>query len=123
MEAVYGLLANAAAAVHFCFVAFVIAGGLLSYRWPRMVWLHFPVAVYGVLIMVVGWRCPLTDLEIWLRRMAGQVVEWDEFLERYFWSIVGWEGTEPFILVLIIVLILLFNTRAYWSLFKHLRGV
>lgn len=120
MNTTYWFLANIAAAIHFCFIAFVVAGGLLSFRWPRLLWLHFPVAVYGIMIMVVNWRCPLTDLEIWLRTQAGQVVEWSEFIERYIWSLVGWNGTEPFILVGIIGLMLLCNGRAYWV---QLRGL
>ncbi|MCP5302308.1 MAG: DUF2784 domain-containing protein [Pseudomonadales bacterium] len=119
MSTAYLLLANIAAALHFSFVAFVIAGGLLCYRWPRLVWLHFPVAVYGITIMVVNWRCPLTDLEIWLRKMAGQQVNWTEFIEHYIWSAVGWDGTEPFILALIVLLIVLFNFKAYRDLVKE----
>ena len=121
MSTAYLLMANVAALIHFGFVAFVIAGGILYYRWPRLIWLHFPVAVYGIMIMVVGWRCPLTDLEIWLREMAGEAVEWTEFTEHYIWSRVGWDGTEPFILTLILVLMVLFNAKAYWDFARNLR--
>ena len=33
----YALLADAVVIVHFAYVA---VGGLLAWRWPRMLWLH-----------------------------------------------------------------------------------
>ncbi len=116
MSAAYQLLAIITAIAHFAFVAFLLAGGLLSYRWPQIVWLHFPVAVYGVMIMAVGWRCPLTDLEIWSRKMAGETVEWTEFIRHYLWSHVGWDGSEWFILVGFMALLVAFNYRAYGAI-------
>jgi len=31
--------------VHAAFVIFVVLGGLLVVRWPRLVWVHVPAAV------------------------------------------------------------------------------
>ena len=31
--------------VHFAFVIFVVAGGLLALKWPKMAYLHVPAAV------------------------------------------------------------------------------
>jgi Protein of Unknown function (DUF2784) len=36
----YRLLANAVVLVHLGFIAFVAIGGVLAWRWPRLVWLH-----------------------------------------------------------------------------------
>ena len=49
--------------VHFLFVVFVVGGGLLALRWPRLVWLHLPAAVWGASVVIWGLPCPLTDLE------------------------------------------------------------
>jgi uncharacterized membrane protein YhhN len=56
--------------LHFAFVLFVVFGGLLALRWPKVAYVHLPVAIYGALIELVGWVCPLTPLEKRLRESA-----------------------------------------------------
>lgn len=79
----YRILADAVVLVHFAFVLFVVLGGLLVLRWPRTAWVHLPAAVWGVLIEAFGWICPLTPLEIDLRRKAGQAAYDGGFVEHY----------------------------------------
>ena len=69
--------------VHLAFVLFVVLGGLLVFRWPRVAWLHAPVALYGALIEFVGFTCPLTPLEVWLRRQGGEAGYGGGFIEHY----------------------------------------
>ena len=59
--------ADALVVVHFAFVLFVVLGGLLSLRWPRVAWLHLPCAGWGALVEFAGLRCPLTTWEHALR--------------------------------------------------------
>ena len=79
----YAALANLVALAHFLFILFVVFGGLLVFWKPWLVFVHLPVAVYGVLIEWVGWVCPLTPLENHLRREAGQAGYAGGFVERY----------------------------------------
>ncbi len=76
-------LADSVVLLHMGFVVFVVAGGLLALRWKRMAWLHVPCAVWGAWVEFVGWICPLTPLEIWLRRRAGEVGYETGFVEHY----------------------------------------
>jgi len=80
---VYRLLADLTLAVHFAFILFVVFGGLLVARWPRLAWLHVPAAVYGALIEFVGWTCPLTPLENHFRRLGGEAGYRGGFIEHY----------------------------------------
>lgn len=75
--------ADAVLVLHFTFVLFVILGGLLALRWPRVAWVHVPVALYGATIEFVGFLCPLTPLEIWLRRQGGESGYASGFIEHY----------------------------------------
>jgi hypothetical protein len=77
------LLADLVVGVHFLFVLFVVLGGLLVLRWPRVAYLHIPAAVWGALIELAGWVCPLTPLEQWLRRRAGGAGYSGGFIEHY----------------------------------------
>src|SRR5438046_5709173 len=71
LRMVYRILADAVVLVHAAFVAFVVLGGFLAWRWRWVVWLHVPCALWGVAIEYAGWICPLTPLENALRARAG----------------------------------------------------
>ncbi len=77
------MLADLVVVLHFLFVLFVIFGGLLVLRWPKVAYLHLPVAAYGALIELVGWVCPLTPLEKRLRESAGLEAYEGGFVEHY----------------------------------------
>ena len=77
------MLADLVVILHFAFVLFVIFGGLLVLRWPRLTYVHLPVALYGALIELVGWVCPLTPLEKRLRESAGLEGYQGGFVEHY----------------------------------------
>jgi hypothetical protein len=79
----YRILADLIVGVHALFVAFVVVGGLLALRWPRVAALHLPAAVWGALIELRGWICPLTPLENSLRAAAGQAGYQGGFIEHY----------------------------------------
>ena len=61
------LLADAVVLLHVLFVVFVLFGGLLVAKWPRVLWIHGPAFAWGCLVEFNGWLCPLTPLENWLR--------------------------------------------------------
>ena len=75
--------ADLVVALHALFVVFVLLGGLLVVRWPRLVWVHVPAAAWGVFIEFRGWICPLTPLENYLRQRGGSSAYQGEFIEHY----------------------------------------
>ncbi len=79
----FALLADAVLLLHAAFVLFVMLGGLLLRRWPRLAWIHLPAAVWGVALEFGGWICPLTPLENALRARAGLAQYRGGFIEHY----------------------------------------
>jgi hypothetical protein len=77
------MLADLVVVLHFIFVLFVVFGGLLVLRWRKLAYVHLPVALYGALIELVGWVCPLTPLEKRLRESAGLQGYQGGFVEHY----------------------------------------
>jgi Protein of Unknown function (DUF2784) len=67
----YLVLAEITMAVHFAFLAYVVAGGFLAWRWPRAIWPHLVFAGWGLSTLVFHQNCPLSLLEDWARRHAG----------------------------------------------------
>ena len=61
------LLAGVVAVVHGAAVLFMLTGSLLALRWPRLLYLHVPVALAILAVNLAGQPCPLTDLELALR--------------------------------------------------------
>jgi len=80
---IWRALADLVLVVHLAFVLFVVLGGLLVLRWPRLAWLHVPAAVWGVLIEYTGWICPLTPLENSLRTHGGEAGYAGGFIQHY----------------------------------------
>jgi hypothetical protein len=81
------LLANAVAVLHAAAVLFMLTGSLIALRWPRVLWLHVPVALAILGIYLTGSACPLTRLELALRARAG--------VPRYTGGFIGHYVTEP----------------------------
>jgi len=77
------LLADVLVLLHLLFVAFVMAGGFLLLRWPRLAWLHLPAAAWGAAIEFTGGICPLTPLENRLRALGGESAYSGGFVEHY----------------------------------------
>ena len=91
-QTVYPLLADLVVWVHLAFVAFVILGGLLAVQWPHLIWMHVPAVVWGVVIELSGWICPLTPLENWLRHKGGEKIYRSDFVTHYILPILYPEG-------------------------------
>jgi hypothetical protein len=66
------LLAALVAVLHGAAVLFLLTGSLLALRWPRLLWLHVPVALVILGLYLTGSDCPLTTWELALRDAAGE---------------------------------------------------
>jgi Protein of Unknown function (DUF2784) len=106
-------LADLVLVIHLAFVLFVVLGGLLVLRWPRLAWLHVPAAVWGVLIEYTGWICPLTPLENSLRQRGGGAGYSGGFIEHYIQSVLYPAGLTRGTQIVLGSLALLVNLTAY----------
>jgi hypothetical protein len=79
----YALFADLVLVLHAAFILFVVFGGLLVLRRRKLAWLHVPAAVWGIVIELRGWICPLTYLENDLRTAAGDNAYAVGFIEHY----------------------------------------
>ena len=77
------VLADAVLALHLLFILYVVFGAALLWRWPRLVWLHLPAALWGVFVELSGAVCPLTPLENGLRQTAGEQDYAGSFVAHY----------------------------------------
>jgi hypothetical protein len=115
------VLADFVVAVHFLFVVFVVLGGLLVLRWPRIAYLHVPAALWGAWIEFAGWVCPLTPLENALRTEAGVAAYQDGFVEHYVLPVLYPSALTRHIQLLLGCLVLGLNLGIYGYLLRRKR--
>jgi hypothetical protein len=77
------LAADALVLFHLAFILFVVFGGLLALWRPAMKWLHLPAALWGSLVELGGWECPLTRWENLFRARAGGAGYGGGFVDHY----------------------------------------
>lgn len=102
----YRSLADLLVVVHFAFILFIAVGALLAWRWPRLVWLHVPVVVWGTAIITIGFDCPLTGLEKHFRGLAGAGGYEGGFVDRYIEGVLYPGGLTPVLRAMAAVAIL-----------------
>lgn len=108
--------------VHFAFVIFVVAGGLLALKWPRMAYLHIPAAVWGAWIGFANWICPLTPLENHLRHLTGEAGYAGGFIEHYITRILYPAGLTADMRVILGVAVVAANLLVYRVYFARRRS-
>ena len=110
---IYRAFADLVLVVHLAFVLFVVLGGLLVLRWPRVALLHVPAAIWGVLIEYTGWICPLTPLENSLRRSGGEAGYSGGFIQHYIQPLLYPAGLTRGTQIVLGSIALLVNLTAY----------
>ena len=109
----YQVAATATALLHLAFILFVLFGGFLVLKWPKLAWVHVPAAVWGVLIELFGWYCPLTRWENFFLREAGRAGYSGGFVSHYIIPLIYPPGLTRVHELVIGVLVLAVNTAIY----------
>lgn len=117
-----GWLADLVVLVHVAFVAFVVAGGLLVLRRPRLAWLHLPAAAWGFVVEATGWICPLTPLENRLRAAGGAAGYRGGFVEHYLLRALYPDGLTRGIQWGIAALVVVVNVAIYSRVVRRARS-
>ncbi|MDE2320940.1 MAG: DUF2784 domain-containing protein [candidate division NC10 bacterium] len=115
----YLLIANLLVFLHLAFVGFVVLGALLVLRWPRLVWIQLPCALWGALIEFAGWICPLTPLENRFRQLGGQAGYAGSFIEHYLLPVLYPKNLTRPVQLALGMLVLILNAAAYGRLWRR----
>jgi Protein of Unknown function (DUF2784) len=118
---IYRVLADLVLLVHLAFIVFVVLGGFLALRWPRLAWLHIPAAIWGAYIEFFDKVCPLTPLENHFRRLGGQAGYEGGFIEHYVTAIIYPDGLTRPVQIVLGVAVVVTNVVAYSILARRAR--
>lgn len=119
---IYGALADGVLLFHFAFIVFVVAGGALVLRWRWVAWLHAPSFLWGGVMELAGWICPLTPLELHLRALAGAGGYDVRFLEHYLLRLIYPGSLTRGMQIAIGIGVLALNALVYARLLRRARA-
>lgn len=127
----YSLLADLVLLIHAGFIAFVVfglllilAGGALRWAWVRNRWFRLAHLAAILLVVLQAWLgivCPLTDLENYLRRQAGQPVYEMGFIADHVHRLIFFEA-PAWVFTLCYTLFGLGVLAAFWLVRPAWRG-
>ncbi len=117
---IYRIAADVVLLLHLFFILFVVLGGWLALRIPKLISLHLPAAAWGTFIEFSGQVCPLTPLENQLRVASGSAGYHGGFIERYLIPVVYPSGLDRPVQVALGLGVILVNAIFYGLLVKRL---
>lgn len=117
-QATYQVFADITLLLHVLVVAFVVIGLILiivgnrfKWQWVNLLWfrlLHLTTILFVVAEAWLGLTCPLTTLEMWLRKKAGGHYYDGGFVQHWlqqllYWDFPSWVFTIMYSLFAILV--------------------
>ena len=115
----YRLAADAVLLLHLAFVVFVVLGGFLVLRSPKLAWAHLPAVAWAALVEFSGWICPLTPLEIALRHGAGDAIYAGDFVEHYIVALLYPDSLTRDVQVALGIAVVLLNAVFYAAVLRR----
>ena len=99
------VLARLTALTHLSFIAFLVVGGPLSVKWPKVMPFHLAALGATVAINVTGSECPLTAIEQDLLARSGRLPYEGGFISHYLVEPIrpaGIDGTVNLVMLLLL---------------------
>jgi len=113
------ILADIVVITHALFIVFVIFGGFIVLKWHKVMWLHIPCAIWGVLIEFFGWICPLTYLENYYRELGNSNYYESSFIQHYLIPIIYPPGLTTGVQILLGVIVIVINLIVYGIVWRY----
>ena len=108
------LAADFVVLTHLLWILFIIFGALIGCQFVWVKWLHIGALIFSVLLQLFRWICPLTYLEIWLRRQHDPSLAYaGDFIAHYAERLVYLQVSRWAVLGVTFVVVGL-SVWAYW---------
>jgi len=117
---IFRALADLVVLAHLAFIVFALFGGLLALRWRRLPWAHLPAVVWAAAVEFLGWFCPLTPLENWLRRASGHAGYSGGFIAHYVMPIIYPAELTREVQMAAGWFVVVLNLAVYWAVWRRL---
>ena len=108
LSGLFDISADIVVLLHFLWIMFLIFGVFIGrrYKWVKV--FHIAGMGFAVVIQIFGWYCPLTHIEVWLRKMHRPSQGYEgSFIINYIQKIVYLELSGKVILTATVFLVLI----------------
>jgi len=117
----YGIAADLLIIFHFSFIIFVMTGAFLALKWSRIIYLHLPCALWGAIVELNGWFCPLTPYENTFRQLGMEAGYTGNFVEAFIVPLVYPPDLTRDVQILMGLSVIIVNLAVYgWIIYKQL---
>lgn len=99
--------------LHLLFIVWVIFGAFFTPGRPVLMRLHVASFVWGLVIEIFPWTCPLTFAENWLEQRAGIMPYRGGFLLHHLDALV-YPEISPLVLTVAAIVVFGGNVAVYW---------
>jgi hypothetical protein len=113
----YKIAADVVVLIHLLWILFLIFGVFVGKKNRIIKILHITGLGFSVIMQIFGWYCPLTHLELWLRKRHDPSLSYSgSFIIHYAEKLIYVELSPPIIFVLTFILV---SMSAYLYLKKE----
>lgn len=113
----YHALATSLAILHVAFIALVAVGALLVLRWRWVMYVQLPAAIWGALIEIAQWDCPLTRWENLALRRAGESGYSEGFIAHHLFGVIYPNGLSRGVEIALALFVTAVNSAVYHHVF------
>lgn len=101
----YKIFADIVVLIHFFWIVFLFLGAVWGVKNKSIRVIHLSGLFFAVLLQVLGWYCPLTHLELWLRSKHNTILTYGgSFIIHYLEKLVYLQISMTMVLVFTILL-------------------
>ena len=109
----YKIAADIIVALHFAWILFLIFGVVIGRKHRFLKNIHIAGLIFAGLMQTFGWYCPLTHLEVWLRRRHNPALSYEgSFIVHYVEELV-YIQVSPYLIHFLTAVIVIFSTYFY----------
>ncbi len=103
----YRITTDIIVAVHLLWILFIIFGAIPGRRWLTVRLLHLASLIFSILLQSFSWLCPLTHLEVWLRRQQQDATGYSgSFIAHYLEKLIYLDVSASYIFIGTVVVII-----------------
>ncbi len=110
---IWKLAADAVVLIHLLWIGFILFGALAGCRYGWVKWLHVGALVFSLCLQLFHWVCPLTYLEVWLRRQHDPTLTYTGDFLAYYAERLVYLQLSPSVVLGATVLVIGFSVWAY----------
>ncbi len=102
---IFSIFADITVLIHLLWILFLIFGAVAGVKYRAVKIIHLSGLAFAFVIVIFGWYCPLTYLEVWLRQQHDSTLSYTgSFIAHYIEKLVYWEISHSSLIVLTILL-------------------